>query len=238
MHILFVTGEYPPQQGGVGAYTAELGRALVEQGVQVSVVTSRAVDISAKDIPDDIIIHNIIDRWDTSIWSAVGRLATEIQADWIHVQYQTAAFNMNPAINLAPERWRRSAGKPRVAWTYHDLLVPYLLPKIGDRVRRWVTVRPGKKSDLTVVTNEGDRIQLRDQAIPNLHSIPIGSNIHGLQLDDEERIARRQLRGYNEADRVLAYFGFLNRSKGGTTLIRALTPARRPISDSPVAHDR
>jgi len=222
MHILFVTGEYPPQQGGVGAYTAELGRALVEQGIQVSVVTSRGVDISAEGLPDEIIIHNIIDRWDTSIWSAVGRLATEIHADWIHVQYQTAAFGMNPAINLAPERWRKSASKPRVAWTYHDLLVPYLLPKIGDRVRRWVTIRPGKKSDLTVVTNEGDRIQLRDQAIPNLHSIPIGSNIHGLQLDDVERIARRQLRGYNEADRVLAYFGFLNRSKGGTTLIRAL----------------
>ncbi len=46
MHIMFVTGEYPPQQGGVGAYTAELGRALVEQGVRVSVVTSSAVDAS------------------------------------------------------------------------------------------------------------------------------------------------------------------------------------------------
>ena len=129
---------------------------------------------------------------------------------------------MNPAINLAPERWRKAAGRPHIAWTYHDLLVPYLLPKIGDRLRRWVTLRPGKKSDLTIVTNEGDRIQLRDQAIPNLHSIPIGSNIQGLQLNQAERTARRRLRGYSEADRVLAYFGFLNRSKGGTTLIRAL----------------
>jgi glycosyltransferase involved in cell wall biosynthesis len=222
MHILFVTGEYPPQEGGVGAYTSELGSALVDQGVQVSAVTSRAVDVQSKAPPDGIPVHNTITRWDTSVWSEIGRLAAEIQADWIHVQYQTAAFNMNPAINLAPERWRKSVGKPQVAWTYHDLLVPYLLPKIGDRARRWVTVRPGKKSDLTVVTNEGDRIQLRDQAIPNLHSIPIGSNIQGLQLDEEERTARRQLRGYCDDDRVLAYFGFLNRSKGGTTLIRAL----------------
>ncbi len=232
MHILFVTGEYPPQQGGVGAYTAELGRALVEQGVQVSVVTSRALDVAPVEKSDpgepddisghDITVHDIIDRWDPSIWSGISALAVENQADWIHVQYQTAAFNMNPAINLAPERWRKAAGRPHIAWTYHDLLVPYLLPKIGDRLRRWVTLRPGKKSDLTIVTNEGDRIQLRDQAIPNLHSIPIGSNIQGLQLNKAERTARRQLRGYSEDDRVLAYFGFLNRSKGGTTLIRAL----------------
>ncbi len=232
MHILFVTGEYPPQQGGVGAYTAELGRALVEQGVQVSVVTSRALDVAPVDNSDtgesddisshDITVHDIIDRWDPSIWSGIGALAVENQADWIHVQYQTAAFNMNPAINLAPERWRKSPGRPRIAWTYHDLLVPYMLPKIGDRLRRWVTLRPGKKSDLTIVTNEGDRIQLRDQAIPNLHSIPIGSNIQGIQLNKAQRTARRQLRGYSDDDRVLAYFGFLNRSKGGTTLIRAL----------------
>lgn len=230
MHIMFVTGEYPPQQGGVGAYTAELGRALAEQGVQVSVVTSRGDDVSVEQMPDDspdnlaadMTIYRTIGRWDTSLWSEIGRLATDHRADWLHVQYQTAAFNMNPAINFAPERWRKSTGAVRVAWTYHDLLVPYLLPKIGDRARRWVTVRPGKQSDLTIVTNEGDRIQLRDAAIPSLHSIPIGSNIQGLQLSEEERRARRQRCGYTDDDRVLAYFGFLNRSKGGTTLIRAL----------------
>ena len=40
-HILFVTGEYPPMPGGVGAYTAELAAALVGRGWQVSVLTSR-----------------------------------------------------------------------------------------------------------------------------------------------------------------------------------------------------
>ena len=144
MHIMFVTGEYPPQQGGVGAYTAELGRALAELGVRVSVVTSRGDDVSMEQTPDDspndfaddMTIHRTIGRWDTSIWSEIGRLAADHQVDWIHVQYQTAAFNMNPAINFAPERWRKSTGTVRVAWTYHDLLVPYLLPKIGDRARR------------------------------------------------------------------------------------------------------
>ena len=38
-HLLFVTGEYPPMIGGVGAYTAELGAALVARGWRVSVLT-------------------------------------------------------------------------------------------------------------------------------------------------------------------------------------------------------
>jgi len=40
MHVLFVTGEYPPMRGGVGAYTAALAQALTEIGVQVSVLTA------------------------------------------------------------------------------------------------------------------------------------------------------------------------------------------------------
>ena len=40
MHILFVTGEYPPMPGGVGAYTQELAMALRNLDLQVSVLTS------------------------------------------------------------------------------------------------------------------------------------------------------------------------------------------------------
>ena len=40
MRILFITGEYPPMQGGVADYTRELGRALVELGHDVGVLTA------------------------------------------------------------------------------------------------------------------------------------------------------------------------------------------------------
>ena len=101
MHILFVTGEFPPQQGGVGAYTAELARALVKEGVDVSIVTSRTgsapTDGAYSDQPEGLTVHSVIDRWDPCIWSRINGLASDLQADWVHVQYQTAAFNMNPA---------------------------------------------------------------------------------------------------------------------------------------------
>lgn len=231
MHILFITGEYPPMRGGVGAYTAELAQALVGSGVQVSVLTARqvrsAMTSTSTAQPSAITVYPVVARWDGRIWWQAARLAQQIGATWLHVQYQTAAFAMNPAINLAPEIWRRQVnqlGQPlRVAWTYHDRLVPYLFPKAGSRLRHWVTDRPAYTSQLVIATNEGDYQQLAAQAIPaRLVKIPIGSNIQVRECAATERRDERRQRGYNDQSVVLGYFGFLNRSKGGLTLVRTL----------------
>jgi glycosyltransferase involved in cell wall biosynthesis len=225
MHILFITGEFPPMQGGVGAYTYQLAAALAHQSVHVSVLTSVSAAVTGSTTGTDaalsagIDIHPLITRWNWRIWRGVRELAHDLGADWLHVQYQTAAFAMNPAINLAPQRWQQAG--LRVAWTYHDLLVPYLFPKAGAKLRRWVTERPAFSANLVVVTNEGDRLQLAGRA-KNLVSIPIGSNVVGRRLSDDERTARRRRHGYSNRTLVIGYFGFLNRSKGGVTLVRTL----------------
>lgn len=220
MHILFVTGEYPPLRGGVGAYTAALAQPLVDLGVDVSVVTSRQA--ASKEQPaTGIAVYPLIDRWDWRIWRQVPALAQQIGATWLHVQYQTAAFAMNPAINLAPGLWRRQ--QLAVAWTYHDLLVPYLWPKAGERLRRWVTLRPAQTSRLVTATNEGDYQQLATLKSPaTLRKIPIGSNIVVHDIAPDERQAERARRGDGAATLLIGYFGFLNRSKGGLTLVRTL----------------
>lgn len=220
MHIMFVTGEYPPMPGGVGAYTQELARALRLLDVQVSVLTSEAAaDPAAINQAAQVRVLPVVRRWDWTFLRTASHLAAEVRADWIHVQYQTAAFGMHPAVNFAPGRWR--TGSRRVAWTYHDLRVPYLFPKAGKRLRTWVTERPAHRADLVIVTNEGDRQQLAAAHV-SAANIPIGSNIQGCDLSPAERTSRRRIYGYREDDVVLAYFGFLNRSKGGLVLIRAL----------------
>ncbi len=224
MHILLVTGEYPPQSGGVGAYTAELGRALLARGVQISVLTAQQSGVQSVLLPPsaplaDISVYPIIPRWDWRIWRTVPAWAAQLKVDWVHVQYQAAAFAMHPAINLAPGRWRQA--NFRTAWTYHDLLVPYLFPKAGARLRRWITERPAFTSDQTIVTNQGDYAALAGR-VPHLANIPIGSNIEGRCFSAAERAQRRQQRGYGNNDLVIGYFGFLNRSKGGSTLVRTL----------------
>jgi glycosyltransferase involved in cell wall biosynthesis len=218
-HIMFITGEYPPMPGGVGAYTQELAKALRCLGAPVTVLTAQAAaDSSVAAKCAGVRVLPVVQRWDWGVRSLAANLAAEARCDWLHVQYQTAAFAMHPAINLAPPVWQRKG--LRVAWTYHDLLPPYLFPKAG-RLRTWITMRPAATADLVTVTNEGDRLQLAERNIAAAR-IPIGSNIAGRRLSDAEREAWRRQAGYSAADFVLAYFGFLNRSKGGLTLIRAL----------------
>jgi glycosyltransferase involved in cell wall biosynthesis len=230
-HIMFITGEYPPMPGGVGAYTQELAKALRCLGAQVTVLTAQAAaDSSVAAKCAGVRVLPVVQRWDWGLWPLAANLAAEARCDWLHVQYQTAAFGMHPAINLAPPRWQRKGF--RVAWTYHDLLPPYLFPKAGRRLRSWVTKRPAETADLVVVTNEVDRLQVAERDIAAVR-IPIGSNIAGRRLSPAERDDWRRQAGYSAADHVLAYFGFLNRSKGGLTLIRAF---HRLVQQRPDLH--
>lgn len=214
-HILFITGEYPPMSGGVGAYTAELGEALVARGWQVSVLTSPAAHASPP-LSENITVYPVVKRWRWNMVREVITWAKQIHADWLHVQYQTAAFGVHPAINLAPLWWQRQGFY--LGWTYHDIFEPYLFPKAGARLRRWVTDLPSRVCDLTVATNDGDANHLAPRA-RHLANIPIGSNITPRTLTPAERQARRAQRGYGEQDVVVGYFGFLNRSKGGLDLV-------------------
>ena len=209
-------------QGGVGDYTAALGQALLAQGVDVSVLTDRRATILPGSSTYPLAYPQVypqIDQWGWGSLEKIAHLAKKVAADWIHVQYQTAAFGMHPAIHFGPTYWQRQG--LRVAWTYHDLMVPYLFPKAGGWLRRWVTERPGFTANATIVTNEQDRGQLAGR-VANLSAIPIGSNIQGKHLSADERWAVRDRLGYAADDLVLAYFGFLNRSKGGIVLVETL----------------
>lgn len=225
--VLFVTGEYPPMAGGVGAYTHALALALHRQGVAVSVITSRHAQPGPN--PQPFPLYPLIDRWGVTGMRTIDRLARQKKMTWVHVQYQTAAFQMNPAIHLAPLWWRRTGEdghRLRVAWTYHDLRFPYLAPKIGDPLRRWITRLPAQHADWVLTTNPEDQAALAAYAI-QADAIPIGSNIFP-QLDTPPaRQRHRQDRGYQEGDLVLGYFGFLNPSKGGLHLVETLRLLRQ-----------
>jgi len=235
MHILLVSGEYPPQTGGVGAYTQELARALTALGVRCTVVVSRAsvqeLHLTPGPSPlgegrsvgeEGMRVLPVVERWGWGAVRDVRRRAEDFRAEWIHVQYQTAAFNMNPAVNLAPRFWR---GTARVAWTYHDLLPAYLFPKAGEGIRNRVTEFPVGSADAIITTNRADYRHLwqnHASARGRLHEIPIGSNVQGVALTPAERSERRQRYGWGSEQVVLGYFGALNRSKGGMTLLHVL----------------
>jgi glycosyltransferase involved in cell wall biosynthesis len=145
-------------------------------------------------------------------------LAEDLALDVLDVQYQAAAYGMHPAINFVP----RPQSRPPVAVTFHDLKVPYLFPKAG-RLRWWVVRVLARRADAVIVTNREDYLRLEDEIDRHrLSLIPIGSNIHPSPPAGYDRDAERARWGIEPEDLLLGYFGFLNESKGGEELVRAL----------------
>jgi polysaccharide biosynthesis protein PslF len=230
MRVLFLTGEYPTMQGGVGDYTRELARALGVLGADVHVLTSAdAGDDTRRGAPTryEPAVHPILRHTGWGLWQQAAHLAAEMRADVVHIQYQAAAYAMHPAVNYLPHRLHMSSHAPCVAVTFHDLKVPYLFPKAGP-VRWQVIMALAQGSDAVVLTNPVDWAILTGSGragaalTPRLHPIPIGSNIERRPPADFDRGRQRARWGVAPDDWLLAYFGFLNVNKGGETLVRCL----------------
>lgn len=235
MKIGLVTGEYPPMEGGVGAFTRELARALAGAGHEIHVLTHRDArpappqgeryGYSRLREPFSVPygqLHPRAGRWGWADAGLIPDLVLRYELDVLNIQYQAAAYNMrSPAINLVP--WRLKGLVPTVV-TFHDLRVPYLFPKAG-RLRRLAVEFMARQAVGVIATNRQDYKQLRGLGIgeEGLVEIPIGSNIRVHASSPEEVLVVRRQLGVRPVDCLLGYFGFLNESKGADTLVRAMT---------------
>ena len=213
LKIGLVTGEYPPMQGGVGDFSREVALALAALGHQVHVITHR----DAKADPS-LTLHPTVRSWNIPALFSIRQLARALSLDIVNIQYQAAAYGMTPSIHFLPS----AVGRPS-AVTFHDLRVPYLFPKAG-RLRRDAVNILARSAAGVIVTNPEDRQTLeRDPRIKQLIEIPIGSNITPFATHNGTRNTQYASRwGFADSDVVVGYFGFLNASKDGATLYRAL----------------
>ncbi|MGC8782656.1 MAG: glycosyltransferase family 4 protein [Anaerolineae bacterium] len=220
-----ITGEYPAMQGGVGDYTRQLSQALAARRVDVHVLTdvnAGGDHLRAPAAAFEPTVHPIIDDGGWELWARTLELCRQLRPDAVHIQYQSAAYGLHPAVNYLPWRLRLMRGRPRVATTFHDLRFPYLFPKAGPL--RWRAVlHLAKGSDANVITNPVDWMRLMRAGLGNrLVPIPIGSNIHCQPPAGYDRARQRTRWGAGPDTWLLAYFGFMNAGKGGETLIRCL----------------
>jgi len=225
VRVLLLTAEYPPQPGGVGDYTAELAAALTAQGVAVAVLTGAGEGADGAAFP----VWRRVRNWSRRLRADVQAAMTDWRADLLHIQYQTGAFGMKPAINMLPSR----LDAPAVV-TMHDLHMPYLAPKVAP-LRRYVTRLLIESCRAVVVTNAEDQARLLGVAPvtddPDLYAlsqpltpppvlIPIGVNI-AVQPAPDRAALRRDL-GLPADGTLVAYFGLMNHTKGVHTIIESL----------------
>lgn len=214
MKIGFVTGEFPPMQGGVGDYTFELAKALAALGEEVHVIT----DVRCKGVDaGQVLVHSVIKRWSFPALFAVRAQAQRLGLTLLNVQYQAAAYGLSAPIHFLP----KVAGCPTVV-TFHDLRIPYLFPKAG-RLREAAVTYLARSAQGVIVTDPADEVELKRRGgVRALTQIPIGSNIAPAPPPGYDRAQWRRQMNVSDGDFLLGYFGFLNESKGGDTLISAL----------------
>ncbi len=219
MRILFITGEYPPQPGGVGDYTQRLAQTLALAGYEVVTLTAaqgrwrlwQATSSGDKALPTP---RNGA-SWRLLAAVRLAKIVRRFRPTWCHIQYQTGAYNLQIGVNMLPLLLRRTG--IATAITYHDLLPPYLFPKAGP-VRNWVTLLPARSATAVVATNPEDEATLRAAGVqPRL--IPIGANIEPSLPPDYHRDAWRTHLGVTANEALIGYFGLLSPGKGIDLLI-------------------
>ena len=73
MRILFITGEYPSMQGGVGDYTRRLGQALGALGADVHVLTHADAGGDHLRVPAAAYEPTVYPLIEQAGWQLVGR---------------------------------------------------------------------------------------------------------------------------------------------------------------------
>lgn len=212
MRIGMITGEYPPMQGGVGAFSLILAGEMAAQGHELFILSRSGTAATSPHIH----LTSEIDHWGMSSLTAARRWAKRHALEVVNIQYQTAAYGMSPFIHFLPDALRPLP----VVTTFHDLRFPYLFPKAG-RLRNAIVRRLADHSSGVIATNPEDAARINH---PCSTLIPIGSNI--LAPASLVSAPFRAAAGAAPDDFLIVYFGLVNRSKGLDTLLHAVSQLR------------
>lgn len=154
--VLFVSGEYPPDVGGVGDYTERLRTALAERGW-----------------PSRVLSRAQVGRWDAR--SLLWLLRAAPRRGVVHIQYQAGAYDLLGDVCLVPALLRRLRPGVRVVTTFHDVRVPYLFPRAG--ALRWQAVKLlARTSHAVIAADERDLAALGARSARHM-LVPIGPNV-------------------------------------------------------------
>ena len=110
-----VTGEYPPQRGGVGDYSALIANRLASMGEGVSVWAPRVRRAPGVDVEGNVAVHRLRDGFGVRSLATLGKEIDRHGAPrvWL-VQYVPQAFGYR-GMNLAFCVWLARRREP--VWT-------------------------------------------------------------------------------------------------------------------------
>jgi glycosyltransferase involved in cell wall biosynthesis len=117
-----VTGEYPPQPGGVSVYTRQIARGLVAAGDEVTIW---APPVASNDEDDrGIVVHRLPDRFGRRSFRLLDAELDRSTPARLLIQYVPHAFGWKGA-NLPFCRWVASRSRDSIWLMFHEVAFPF-----------------------------------------------------------------------------------------------------------------
>lgn len=232
--VVIVSRNLPPYQCGVGDHSAQLGRALADTGLPISIFTaSRRVD-SVRGVR----VHAVVRHWRTSDMFRLARLIAHTGARHVIIQYVPHLYSPRHGVSASIPILAllvRLHGM-RVVTVVHEPYVRFCTaPKelILGAVQRLqllllavlsCTIVDVRRHHAGVISVVGRWRRVR--------SIPNGSNIPVRTVSGDDRRSLRHELGVHDDDVLLIWFGKFAKNKRIDLAIRTLNELRernRPV---------
>jgi glycosyltransferase involved in cell wall biosynthesis len=227
-----ITGEYPPQPGGVSDYTRLVAIELARAGDAVN-VWAPAPDAS-ESVEERIIVHRLPGHFGPSALRILDR-ALHATPGRILVQYVPHAFGMK-AMNLPFVMWLYARRKMDIAVMFHEVTFPIHRSQsprqnvlgMVNRAMAAIAARASRRIFVST-TSWGKVLRTLIPVGARVVCIPMPSNIP--VVNDREGIAAVR-RNYSPAGPLVGHFGTFG--PGITSLLDKIVPAL--LDEVPAAH--
>ncbi len=233
MRMTFISGEYPPDIGGVADYTFHLAHAVRGLGHEAIVVTS-----SGRPDAVDAVPVRAAPSWRLGDAASAARAIVDTRPDVVNFQYVPQMYGRaGVAAGAAALPWLiRRAGAPRIVSTVHEIASPWEARPRRAAVafaHRAQAMLIAAASDRLVATNGVHARQLRrwTRGRRPVCEIPAGASILPSPHDDAAVAALRASLGGNERALVGEFSPFAvgKQPRALIALARALGPTAQLV---------